>query len=442
MKNIFKPAIHIKEIEDTKVVKKKFNYWRIRTFYGMYVGYAMFYFSRKSFIFAMPALINDLGFDKAQLGLLGSILSLSYGASKFFSGIISDRSNPRYFMGIGLILTGVFNLFFGLSSTFLLFALFWGLNGWFQGWGWPPCAKLLTHWYSQKERGSWWSMWNTSHNVGGAIIPLFAAYLAQSFGWRYAMYGPGLLSIVFGLFLINRLRDTPRSLGLPTIEKFKNDYPDQHHDKDRYQLTTKEILFKYVLKNKYIWALSGASFFVYIIRQAVNDWTQLFLVESKGYSVFVAGAFIFWFELGGFIGSLAAGWGSDLIFKGKRGPINALYVLFVLLVTFLMWKYSGVSVALDSILIFLIGFFIFGPQMLLGVAAAELSHKKAAGTATGFIGWFAYIGAAVAGGPLGMFVQKNGWESFFKVLLVCAVIAFFFLLPLWNVKTHPDYRKN
>jgi OPA family sugar phosphate sensor protein UhpC-like MFS transporter len=442
MKNIFKPAIHIKEIEDPKIIKRKFNYWRIRTFYSMYIGYAMFYFSRKSFIFAMPALINDLGFDKAQLGLLGSILSLSYGASKFFSGILSDRSNPRYFMGIGLILTGVFNIFFGFSSTFVFFALFWGLNGWFQGWGWPPCAKLLTHWYSQKERGSWWSMWNTSHNVGGAIIPLLAAYLAQSFGWRYAMHGPGLLSIVFGLFLINRLRDTPRSLGLPTIEKYKNDYPDKHHDKERYQLTTKEILFKYVLKNKYIWALSGASFFVYIIRQAVNDWTQLFLVEAKGYSVFVAGTFIFWFELGGFIGSLSAGWGSDLIFKGKRGPINALYILFVFLVTYLMWKFSGRSIALDSILIFLVGFFIFGPQMLLGVAAAELSHKKAAGTATGFIGWFAYIGAAVAGGPLGLFVQKNGWESFFKVLLVCAVIAFFFLLPLWNVKTHPDYRKN
>jgi OPA family sugar phosphate sensor protein UhpC-like MFS transporter len=442
MKNIFKPAIHIKEIEDTKVVKRKFNYWRIRTFYSMYIGYAMFYFSRKSFVFAMPALINDLGFDKAQLGLLGSILSLSYGASKFFSGILSDRSNPRYFMGIGLILTGLFNLFFGLSSTFVFFALFWGLNGWFQGWGWPPCAKLLTHWYSQKERGSWWSMWNTSHNVGGAIIPLFAAYLAQSFGWRYAMFGPGLLSIVFGLFLINRLRDTPRSLGLPTIEKFKNDYPDKHHDKERYQLTTKEILFKYVLKNKYIWALAGASFFVYIIRQAVNDWTQLFLVEAKGYSVFVAGAFIFWFELGGFIGSLAAGWSSDLIFKGKRGPINAIYILLVLLVTYFLWQYSGNNVAIDSILIFLIGFFIFGPQMLLGVAAAELSHKKAAGTATGFIGWFAYIGAAVAGGPLGLFVQKNGWESFFKVLLVCACFAFFFLLPLWNVKTHPDYRKN
>ncbi len=437
--SLFKPAPHLHEIEDPKVVKKKYRYWRIRTFYSMYIGYAFFYFSRKSFTFAMPALIQDLGFDKSQLGMLGSVLSLSYGASKFFSGIISDKSNPRYFMGIGLILTGICNIFFGLSSTFFLFAIFWGLNGWFQGWGWPPCAKLLTHWYSQSERGSWWSIWNTSHNVGGAIIPLLAAFLAQHFGWRYAMYGPGILCILAGVYLVNRLRDTPRSLGLPTIEKYRNDYPSKKHERDRYELTTKEILSKYVLKNKYIWILAASYFFVYIIRQAVNDWTQLFLVEAKGYSYISAGTCIFWFEIGGFLGSLAAGWGSDWIFKGKRGPINALFSIFVLGTILLLWKWPGGMLLVDSILIFFIGFFIFGPQMLIGVAAAELSHKKAAGTATGFIGWFAYIGAAVAGGPLGIIIKNAGWEGFFVVLTVCAVIASLCLLPLWKVKSNPKF---
>ena len=54
---------------------------------------------------------------------------------------------------------------------------------------------------------------------------------------------------------------------------------------------------------------------------------------------------------------------------------------------------------LDGIIIFFIGFFIFGPQMLIGMVAAELTHKKAAATSSGFAGCFAYIGAAMAGGP-------------------------------------------
>ncbi|NGX35874.1 MAG: hypothetical protein K1000chlam1_00709, partial [Candidatus Anoxychlamydiales bacterium] len=427
-----------KEIKDPKVVKRKYRYWRIRTFYSMYVGYAFFYFSRKSFTLATPAMVAHLGFDKFQIGMLGSILSLTYGISKFISGIMSDRSNPRYFMSIGLILTGIFNIFFGFSSTFLLFAIFWGLNGWFQGWGWPPCGKLLTHWYSQSERGRWWSIWNTSHNVGAFVVALIGAPIVQYFGWRYTMNIPGIACILIGLFLINRLRDTPRSLGLPTIEKYRNDFPSKKHDKPRYRLTTKEILFKYVLKNKYIWILAISYFFIYIIRQAVNEWTILFLVEQKGASFLVAGSSLIWFEVGGVLGSLAAGWGSDYLFKGRRGPINVIFTIGLLISLYLMWRTPGGKILIDFIFIFFLGFFVFGPQMLIGVAAAELSHKKAVGTATGFIGWFAYLGAAMAGAPLGALLKKTGWESFFIILIISAIIALLFLLPLWKVKAISD----
>jgi MFS transporter, OPA family, sugar phosphate sensor protein UhpC len=436
--DILKPAPHVEELKDQEVVKKKYRYWRLRTFYGMYIGYAFYYFSRKSFTFAMPALIQDLGFDKTQLGMLASILSLTYGLSKFVSGIISDKSNPRYFMAFGLMLTGFFNICFGLSSTLGFFALFWGLNGWFQGWGWPPSAKLLTHWYSQSERGSWWSIWNTSHNLGGAIIPILAAVIANHLGWRWAMYVPGISCMAMGLFVINRLRDSPQSLGLPSIEKFRNENAEgMNTNQEKEAISAGKILMEYVVKNKYIWILSLAYFFIYVIRTAINDWTVLFLIESKGYSLIAAGTTVFWFEAGGFLGSLAAGWSSDLLFKGKRGPVNALFSFGVIFALLAMWKAPAGMLLLDSFLMFVIGFFIFGPQMLIGVAAAELSHKQAAGTATGFAGCFAYIGAAVAGGPLGMIAKDFGWEGFFVVLTISGIISSLLLLPLWNVKVRP-----
>lgn len=247
-------------IPDSTAVDQKYRYWRIRTFIGMYIGYAFYYFTRKSFTFAMPAMMSELGFDKAQLGILASILSITYGLSKFLSGVISDRSNPRYFMSVGLIATGIVNIFFGMSSSLVLFALFWGMNGYFQGWGWPPCAKLLTHWYSQTERGRWWGVWNTSHNVGGAVIPLLAAVCIQMMGWRFAMFVPGVLCIGVGFFLMYCLRDTPESMGLPTVESWRGEEPPSQ-DKPEHRASMKEILFKYVLKNKLIWMLSFAYFF-------------------------------------------------------------------------------------------------------------------------------------------------------------------------------------
>ena len=436
--NFLKPAPHIEEIQDQELVKKEYKYWRFRIFYSMFIGYALYYFTRKSFTFAMPGLIHDLGFDKSELGFLATILSLAYGLSKFASGILADRSNPRYFMAIGLIITGVLNIFFGMSSSLLTFALFWGLNGWFQGFGWPPCARYLTHWYSQSERGTWWSIWNASHNIGGFLIPLIVGGASYYFGWRTAMFIPGVICIFGGFFLINRLRDTPQSLGLPPIEKYRHDYAGgkAESDKDERELTTKEILFEYVLKNKFIWVLAISYFFVYVIRTAVNDWSALFLVEKKGYTTIGANGCVSLFEVGGFVGSLLAGWSSDKIFAGRRGPVNALFAIGTVGAVWLFWMVPPGNSYFDSAAMFIIGMFVFGPQMLIGVAAAELSHKKAAATATGFAGWFAYIGAAVAGYPLGKITQEMGWDGFFWALTICGICASILLLPLWPVESN------
>lgn len=436
--SIFQPAPPAEPIQDPDKVQNEYRYWRWRIFYSMFIGYALFYFTRKSFTFAMPAMIDNLGFDKSQLGFLATLLSLTYGLSKFVNGIFGDKSNARMVMSIGLILTGVFNILFGLSSSIWLFAIFWTLNGWFQGFGWPPCARLLTHWYSRSERGSWWSMWNISHNVGGAMIPIIAAFFAMHMGWRWAMYAPGIMTILAGFYLLNRLRDTPESLGLPEIEEYRNDPElNQQKKQSKKALSTKEILFTYILSNKWIWLLAFAYFFVYIVRTGFNDWTALFLVQNKSYSQMSANFCVSLFEIGGFVGSLAAGFASDHLFKARRAPVNILFAFGILASVLFFWQIPAGYPYLDGLAMFLIGFTIFGPQMLIGIAAAELSHKKAAATATGFVGWFAYAGAAAAGWPLGKVLDVS-WEGFFVVMTACSLVSLFLLFPLMRAEPAPE----
>jgi OPA family sugar phosphate sensor protein UhpC-like MFS transporter len=437
---LLKTAPHAEPIGCSKKIDKEYLYWRVRIFYSIFVGYAFYYFTRKSFTFAMPGMIQDLGFHKSELGFLATIFALTYGASKLFMGVLSDRSNPRYFMSFGLIITGFCNIFFGMTSSIYLFALWWGFNGIFQGCGSAPCARLLTHWYSQNERGSWWSSWNVSHNTGGALVPLLAAACTYYFGWRYAMYVPGVLCILIGFFLMNRLRDTPQSLGLPPIEDYRNDFSGTSRKKGETEsdLSTKEILFKYVLANPYIWLLGAANFFVYVVRIAINDWSALYLVETKNYAQLTANSCVSMFEVGGFCGSLAAGWASDYVFSARRGPVNCLFAFGSLMGTFLFWYLPGGHAWFDSFLLFLIGFTVFGPQMLIGVAAVEFSHKKAASTASGFTGWFAYLGAAVAGWPLGKIAEDYGWEGYFWAIMFCCLLSIAMLLPTWSVKSQKE----
>lgn len=441
--NWIKPAIHVEPIEDSKVIDENYRYWRFRILYSIFIGYALYYFTRFSFTFAMPGLIDELHFDKSQLGILATIFAITYGISKFASGILSDQANSRYFMSFGLIITGILNIFFGYSSTLLMFCLFWGLNGWFQAFGAPACARFLTHWYSQSERGSWWSTWNVSHNVGSFIIPWIAGACLQYLNWRYAMYIPGILCIMGGLYLMNRLRDTPQSLGLPPIEKYRNDYTgiirsETGHERS---FSTKEILAS-VFKNRYLWVLGFAYVFVYLVRSGLNNWTALYLIESKGYSRLGANGCVSLFEVGGFFGCLSAGWASDKIFNAFRGPVNIIYAIGISICIGVFWFMSAGNPIIDSCALFAIGFMVFGPQLLIGIMAVELCPKQAASTATGFVGCFAYMGAALAGYPLGAIIDSWGWNGFFWSLSIGSMISLALLLPLWGVKENVHASEN
>ncbi|WP_318401463.1 MFS transporter [Photobacterium leiognathi] len=408
---------------------QRYRYWRIHIMVSMYIGYAVFYLTRKNFSYTMPAIITDLGWDKADIGLMGTLFYLTYGISKFISGIVSDRSNPRYFMGLGLIATGIINILFGLSSSIVALSILWVLNAWFQGWGWPACSKLLTTWYSRSERGGWWSVWNTAHNLGGAMIPIIVGYTVLHYGWRYSFFIPGVIAVIVGCLLCWRLRDKPTTMGLPSIGHWRKDYLEIAHENTGKGLSQKQILTRYVLSNKYIWLLGLSYILVYIVRTAINDWGNLYLTEQYGYSLITANSALSLFEIGGFLGSLVAGWGSDKIFSGNRGPMILLFSMGIFLSVAALWLMPIVSFTLQAVCLFAIGFFVFGPQMLIGMAAAECSHKDSVGAATGFVGLFAYMGAALAGYPLAIITQHFHWTGFFVVISVAAAAIGLLLLP-------------
>lgn len=73
--------------------------------------------------------------------------------------------------------------------------------------------------------------------------------------------------------------------------------------------------------------------------------------------------------------------------------------------------------------------------MLIGMAAAECSHKEAAGAATGFVGLFAYLGASLAGWYAGESTRYLALERIFVVISIAAGISALLLLPFLNAQT-------
>ncbi|CAM2976991.1 MFS transporter family glucose-6-phosphate receptor UhpC [Glaesserella parasuis] len=408
---------------------KIYHYWRLHIMIGMYIGYAGFYLTRKSFNYVVPTLITDLGIDKNNIGIISTLFYITYGISKFISGVYLDKENPKHFMAYGLFLTGITNILFGLSSSVLMFTILWVINAWFQGWGWPSCSKLLTTWYSRNERGLWWSIWNTAHNVGGAMIPLIIGYLTLHYSWRYGFIAAGGLAILISIFLFFRLQNTPETMGLPSIGKWRNDNLELAQEKEGKYLTWNKILHQYVFFNKYIWLLALSYALVYVVRTAINDWGNIYLTEKYHYDLVSANSALSLFEVGGFIGSLVAGWGSDKLFASNRGPMALLFAIGIFFSIIAMWLMPKENFILQAGIFFSVGFFVFGPQMLIGMAAAECSHKKTPASATGFVGLFAYLGAAIAGYPLALVMESYHWSGFFVVIACAASGIALLLLP-------------
>ncbi len=411
---------------------------RLQVFMGIFIGYASYYLVRKNFSLIMPNLIEE-GYTKSELGWVLSAISIAYGLSKFLMGNVSDRSNSKVFLTLGLILSASTMMLMGLipvftSSVSIMFIVLF-INGWFQGMGWPACGRTMVHWYSINERGTKMSIWNIAHNIGGGLIgPLAILGLAIFNDWHSALYFPALVALVIAVLVYFLMRDTPQSCGLPPIEKWRNDYPAEYNEKTfENELSGKAIFFKYVFANRFLWYIAFANAFVYLIRYGVLDWAPTYLKEVRHFDLSESGWAYFLYEYAGIPGTLLAGWISDKVFGGRRAPASILYMIFVTLAIVFYWQSE--SLLIINISLIAVGFLIYGPVMLIGVHALDLVPKKAAGTAAGLTGLFGYMGGALfANIAMGYIVEHFDWNAGFKVLIGSSLVSIVLLTLTWRHK--------
>lgn len=427
MSNGIIKAFDVKSSDTTK----GFKYWQIRTIVGSMAGYALFYFVRKNLSVAMPAMQVDLGISKMELGIFLTLHGLIYGISKFANGFIGDRVNARYFMVIGLVLTAVCNLLFGFSSAVLALGIFWMLNGWFQGMGYPPCARLLTHWIPPKELATKMSVWNTSHSIGAALVVIICGYIV-TLGWRWCFYVPALIALVGAVALWFTIRDVPSSVGLPAI--VPEGVSKQEAEYEGSGKEFKQFVRKQVFGNPVIWILALSNFFVYTIRYAVLDWGPTLLSEWKGVSIQHAGWMVAGFEIAGIAGMLISGWATDRFFGGRAPRVALICMALATFFVFLFWLLVAPPTWLATIILMAAGFFIYGPQALIGIAAANIATKRAAATAVGFTGLFGYASTVVSGWGLGYLAENFGWSYAMGALIGIGITGTLVLVLAWRAK--------
>jgi MFS transporter, OPA family, glycerol-3-phosphate transporter len=444
----FRPPPHAPRRSDAEV-QRLYPQFRWQVFEAAFLAYATFYLVRNNLAPVTKEMAFAQSYAPDQIAHILSGTAIAYGIGKFVMGFFSDRSDPRKYLFVAMMLTAILNFSFGSVTNYRAHLILWTLNGFVQGMGYAPCTRGLAHWYSVKERGFIFGVWNTSHCIGGALAGVIAAYSAKYFGWPAAFFFPGLLATVAAVYLFWRMRDTPQSVGLPPIEEFKNEYPAEEKEDHERELTFREILVDHVLLNKWLWLIAFANFFVYMARYSMVDWGPYYLKVVKGASIEKGGISTAIIELSGAAGMLIMGWVSDRM-GGRRGRVSVL-AMIPLLLAFLglifgkeimgrVGSLIGTSFSAHDVLTFdlwmfgVIGFCVYVPVMFLGVMSLDLTSKKAVGTAAGFVGLFGYLGRVAQVEGFGYLAKNNAWDFGLYAIIAGTLIAIILLSFTWNLR--------
>lgn len=442
-------------------IDAEYRRMRLKVFLGAFFGYAAYYLVRKNLSLAAPGMIAEGLLDKETAGFAMAGIPIAYAFSKFIMGSLSDHSDARKFLVVGLIIASLVMMSVGLVpysqsiavNGAILFA-FMLVVGWLSGMGWPPCGRIMAHWFSQNERSFKMSIWNCSHNVGGGSLGLLVsagiavfAVMGISESWRAAFIFPSVVAICFAAFCWWTLRDTPESCGLPPIEEYRNDYTSrQAAAGEESKIPFRRLFVDYVFKNGLLWMIAIANVFVYFIRYGVSDWSPTYLQEMQIMSPDESRFAFSLFEYAGIPGTIICGWLSSKFFSGRCAPVNVIYMIMVLVGILGYWQAEAVAALFgggEGVLAMVVycslaltGFAVYGPIALIGIQALSFVPKNAAGTAAGFVGLFGYLlgDALLSKIVVGQIAGHSslGWGVTFWLFIAGCVVATLICAVTWK----------
>ena len=445
-------------------MSRSLKWWQWETLRVTMGGYALYYVIRKNLSIAMP-LLGEIGVSKVQLGAFLTAGGIVYGVGRFLNGIVADRNSARKVMAIGLFICSAVNMLFGFSDLVALghaapvvadgtavatalvwtMGVVWIVNQYFQGMGVGPCIKTIPKWFPPEELSTKQSIWNLSHSIGaGAVFALCGWLLIPLFhSWRLCFIVPAAISAAGGVAVLFLFKDSPEEVGLSVapanssnVSCLASETDMRHETLDEKEEGYKSYVARHVFRNPRVWIIAIADFFVYTVRFAALDWGIVLLMETKGLSLAAATTLCFVFEIvGGNLGMVVTGWATDRFFASCAHRTSVVCMAGAAVSIAVFW---GVPVSAPLVVklmpFMMIGFSIYGPQALLGVATTQQATPRAAGVAGGFVGIFSYASTILSGIGFGFVAQQWGWNAAYASIFAAALVGGGVLALMWRTR--------
>ncbi|KAK9672767.1 hypothetical protein RND81_12G123200 [Saponaria officinalis] len=391
------------------------------------------------------------------LGYLDVAFLATYAIGMFFSGHIGDRMNLRVFLTIGMLSTGLFTALFGFGYWFNIHNFYYYLiiqmfAGVVQSTGWPSVVAVVGNWFGKGGRGLIMGIWNAHTSVGNITGSLIASFLLK-YGWGWSMVVPGIVIGFVGVIVFVFMPVSPLSCGMHMNESDPNspkkedleepfvpfsDLVDELNDVDD---EDEEGAVGFIEA----WRIPGVAnyalclFFAKLVAYTFLYWLPFYIsyteIGGEYLSSETAGNLSTFFDIGGVIGGILAGFFSDKL--DARAITAASFTYFTIPALYMYRSYGFINLYLNIALMFVAGMFVNGPYALITTAvSADLgTHESLKGnsgalaTVTAIIDGTGSIGAAV--GPLLTgYISGISWDAVFIMLMTAALIAGLLLTKL------------
>jgi OPA family glycerol-3-phosphate transporter-like MFS transporter len=419
----------IKEVSKSTRKFLRVHFWFLQnlTIILLFIGYTGYYACRSWFAVIKPLLIEEyelLLIDLEVIGFLTSIGTVGYALGKIIGSAITDFLGGKLIFVLGMVISVLCTLSFGVSNTLLAFGFAWGANRLAQALGWGAMVKIVAQWFSYRNYGKVMAILSLSFLIGDSLWRwLMGKILLEGFGWRGILFlGATALSVIALINWLFLSSKPPRFAEEGAQSSPVSLFGEAGHFESPQNIAH---LFRPYLKSYSFWLMALMSLGLTFTRETINEWLNTYIAQIAGVSAGIAAQYSAIFPFAGGVSVLVVGFLSDHIFRGNRAIFIALFqFILALLFGYLYWGNFTFNIALLPLVIATIAFLLMGPySFLAGAMALDLGGKAGSAAASFLADAVGYLASVLAGYGIAKIVKAYHWNQVFLLLSIIAFLS-------------------
>ncbi|MFY9804021.1 MAG: MFS transporter [Candidatus Acidiferrales bacterium] len=254
----------------------------------LFLTWGTVFLDRMSQLYLAPYIVPDFHLTHEQVGMLASVLAITWAVSTLVFGALSDRVGRRPILIPAVFAFSILSWLSGIAHSFHQLLLIRALMGIAEGPCWSIMTALIEESSTPTRRGrNIGIVVSAGALVGLAVAPVLTTQIAARFGWRWAFFVAGAPGFLMGLLIWKFVKEP------------QHDAPVGAHPEARHSVRLRDYFSILRYRNIWLCCIGAAGFISWLFLS--NVFAPLYITEVAHQAPTTAGFLLGATGLGSFI---------------------------------------------------------------------------------------------------------------------------------------------